>query len=102
MEESFRVLKKEAFFIITVWNLWQKKYIPKIIKFAFLKILGLSKLDFKDIYLDFGTQKNIRYLHAFTKRELKKLLTKNGFKIKKLSIIKRKTEQSNLLAICKK
>ncbi|MCF7835755.1 MAG: class I SAM-dependent methyltransferase [Candidatus Marinimicrobia bacterium] len=102
IKESFRVLKKDGYFIITVWNLWQKKYIPQIIKYAFLKIIGLSDLDFKDIYLNFGKEKNVRYLHAFTKQELKKLLTKNGFKIKKISVVKRGNGQKNFLVICKK
>jgi len=102
IKESFRVLKKDGVFVITVWNLWQRKYISKIIKYALLKISGFSKLDFKDIYLNFGEQKNVRYLHAFTKRELKKLLLNNDFKIQKISTPKRKNGQGNFLVICKK
>lgn len=102
MEEVFRVLKKDGVFIVTVWNLWQKIYISKIIKYALLKIVGLSSLDFKDIYLDFGKQKNARYLHAFTKRGFKKLLSSNDFKTQKMSVLKRKNGQGNFFAICKK
>ena len=81
LKEIKRVLKKEGLLILTVWNLWQKRKTKKLIfKHALLKILGKSKLDFKDILMDWGGEKNI-FFHCFTKKELKNLVKKTNFKI---------------------
>lgn len=102
IKEAHRVLKNDGALIISVWNLLQKKFIFHIIKYAFLKLFRLSKLDFRDIYLDFGKHKKSRFLHAFTEKELWKLLERNKFTIKKLEEIKRKSGYSNLIAIARK
>lgn len=102
IKEAHRVLKDDGVLVVSVWNLWQKKFIPLIIKYAFLKIFNLSNLDFKDIYLNFNKYKKSRFLHAFTKKELCRLLKKNGFKIKRIEEIKRKSGYSNFIAIAKK
>ncbi|PIR57960.1 MAG: hypothetical protein COU71_01235 [Parcubacteria group bacterium CG10_big_fil_rev_8_21_14_0_10_38_31] len=102
IKEARRVLKDDGIIVVSVWNLWQKKFIPTIIKYALLSLFKLSNLDFKDIYLDFNKYKKSRLLHAFTKRELKRLIEKNGFKIKKIEEIKRRSGYSNFLVIAKK
>lgn len=102
IKEAHRVLKDDGTLVISVWNLWQKKFIPLIIKHSLLKLLRLSKLDFKDIYLDFNKYKKSRFLHAFTKKELRQLIEKNGFEIKKIEEIKRKSGYSNFIVIAKK
>jgi len=70
--------------IISNWNLWLSKHKKLIYKFALFKILGRSKLDFKDIIFSWksnqGEAISDRYYHAFTGRELKKLASKAGFK----------------------
>lgn len=81
LKEARRVLKPERILILTVWNLWRKRKIRKLIyKFAFLKIFGKSKLDFKDILMDWQGMSDC-YFHCFTKNELKKLVKKVGFNI---------------------
>ncbi len=102
IKEARRVLKNDGILIISVWNLWQKKFIPIIIKYALLKLFRLSKFDFKDIYLNFGKYKKARFLHAFTEKELGQLLAKNRLAVKKLEKIKRKSGYSNLIAIARK
>jgi len=102
LREAHRVMKKDGLLILTVWNLWNERLTPVIKKHAVDKLLLKSKLDFKDIFLPFGKKENVRYLHAFTKRELKKLLEKTGFKIEELSFVKRRSGNENILAICKK
>jgi SAM-dependent methyltransferase len=80
-------LKKEGFFFVTVWNLWQKRFWPLHFKYTFLKIIGKSPLDFKDILVPWkdnqGQILTQRYYHAFTVRELKKLFSQADFKIEK-------------------
>lgn len=99
LEEIHRVLKKDGILILSVWNLWQKRYLTAIIKSAFLKLIGVSNLDFKDVFMNFGKEKNVRYLHAFTKKELERLVSKK-FAIEKSMTVKRESGQSNFLIIC--
>jgi len=77
--------------ILTVWNLWRhKKYKNLIWKFAWQKIIGKHEMDFGDILFSWKNQddvvNNLRYYHAFTVRDLKKLVQKSGLKIERLII----------------
>jgi ubiquinone/menaquinone biosynthesis C-methylase UbiE len=84
LKEVKRVLKKRGLLIFTVWNLWQKRKTRNLIyKFTLLKILGKSKLDFKDILMNWQNINNC-YLHCFTKNELIKLVKEVGFNIIKI------------------
>ncbi len=86
LKEAKRVLKPKGFLILTVWNVWgckDKKYLWLLIKSTFLKIIGKSKLNFGDTFIPWG-KKVLRYQHYFTKNELKNLVKKTGFKIKKV------------------
>jgi len=102
IKEAGRVLKDDGILVLSVWNLWQKRFIPIIIKYALLKIIGLSKIDLKDIYLNFSKHKKSRFLHAFTKKELRQLLKNSGLKVKKIEEIKRKSGYSNFIATARK
>ena len=68
LKEMKRVLTKGGLLIITVWNLWQKKY------------RKYKKDSNNDTFIPWkdGT---MRYYHAFTVQELQNLLKKSGFKI---------------------
>ena len=80
-----RVVKKNGYVFITVWNLWQKKYRGYIWKNNFKKIIFLSKFDFNDFLLPWknpdGKIMATRYCHAFKKEELESLLVSSGLKI---------------------
>lgn len=83
VKELYRITKPGGYVIIAVWNLWQKKYVSKIIKNWYEKILGRSFLDWNDCYITFKNNQGEvfrRYHHAFTKREILKLLLRAGFK----------------------
>ena len=83
---------KDGRIVITVWNLWaQPKFRKLIIRYLLLKFFKKNKMDFGDIIFEWkgeGKSNNQevkkRYYHAFTKRELKKLVKKSGLKIKSL------------------
>ena len=103
IKEAKRVLRPGGFFFITVWNLWpQYSYFKKIIKFSILKILGKTKLDFKDIFVPWQNKVD-RYIHCFTKRELDKLITGAGLRVKEAGIFRRKeTKNYNIYLIAEK
>ncbi|MFH1462709.1 MAG: methyltransferase domain-containing protein [bacterium] len=106
LRESQRVLKPEGELILTVWNLWQKKTTWKLfLKNALLKLIGKSKLDFKDIFYPWkkpdGRVFAQRYFHLFDKAELKKLTERTGFYVKEIKRLKIGRE-SNFLLIAEK
>ena len=88
-KEANRVLKPGGLLILRVWDFWRRKEgIRLFLKYAFLKLLGMSKLDFKDVFLPWRNSKGKpvaqRYFHCFAKVELEKLAKEAGFKIKKI------------------
>jgi len=71
VEEINRVLKPNGILILTVWNLFQWKYMVHIIKSAisFLFHLGL-KYAWNDLWVKWGDCPLKRYYHAFLPAEL--------------------------------
>ena len=88
LTETRRVLKPKGFLILRVWDFWRRKAALKLIlKYTFSKIIGKSRLGFKDVFVPWkepdGKVLIQRYFHCFTKGELEKLVKESGFKIKK-------------------
>ena len=100
--ETKRVLKPGGKVIMTCWNLYQPQYLKLLLKFALGKIFGKNKLDFKDVFVPWGEIKIQRYYHAFTRRELKKLFQKAGFKVEELKYLKRNGKKTNILIVAVK
>lgn len=101
IKEIYRVTKPGGYIIITVWNLWQKRYIKNILKNWLNKIIGESKLDWNDCYVTFKNNQGKvfnRYHYVFTKNELKSLFSGAGFMIERCDII----ESRNILLIGRK
>lgn len=103
ISEAKRVLKPEGLLILTVWNLWQRfSLIKLIIKFTILKIFRKVELDLKDIFVPWQKTLN-RYIHCFTKSELRKLVKKTGLKVKETGVLKRReTRNYNIFLIAEK
>ncbi len=85
IKQLYNKTKQGGQVVFTVWNLWKhEKYGKLIWRFLFLKLIKKNKMDFGDILWDWknsqGEIVSKRYYHAFTKRELKKLGRKAGFK----------------------
>jgi ubiquinone/menaquinone biosynthesis C-methylase UbiE len=85
IREFYRVLKPNGHLIMTNWNLLNIRWWPTLLHAAWEKIIGKSNLDFGDVQKpwknQFGGVETKRFLHAFTKGELKRLLHDNGFTI---------------------
>jgi len=94
--DLFRVAKPGAKVIVTVWNLWQWRFLKNIFspKTIFSKLGRSGKyggLGFKDIYIPFKNNGESghfdRYHHAYTRRELSNIFSDAGFKIEKCFIL---------------
>jgi ubiquinone/menaquinone biosynthesis C-methylase UbiE len=102
LSEAKRVLKPGGILILTSWRIRRWREIFILVKHTFLKLIGISKLDFKDIFLPWG-KKTLRYYHCFSKKELENLLKKAGFEILESGVVKNKRgNRQNYYLICKK
>lgn len=99
LQKAFKMLKKEGFLIISVWNLWKKDYLKYIFKGIFEKIFLKKDWDFFDAFVPWQG-KIQRYYHAFFFSELKKTLFENGFLVAEKG--KTKGRKSNFYFICQK
>ena len=81
IQEMKRLLTPKSILIITVWNLFQRRYFSYVLKSLFNYFIHLGKYDWNDTFIPWGDKKVKRYYHAFTKREFKNLFTQNGFEI---------------------
>lgn len=104
VSEIARVLHPGNTLIITIWYLWSPERTSQFLQSAIKSMLMLSPLDIGDIMLTFGKDKHERYLHAFTERELKRLLQKNGFDVMGSEILERQSGsgQKNILVVARK
>lgn len=89
LREIHRILKKNGILVLTVWNLWQKKYRKYTVK-SILRNLLFGEYEYNDTFIPWGKEQLVmRYYHAFRPRELKKLLEKAGFQIVDMFCTKR-------------
>jgi tRNA (uracil-5-)-methyltransferase TRM9 len=97
-----QVLKPGGLLILTVWKFHQLREYYLILKYTLLKLIGKSKLDWGDIFEPWG-KKIKRYYHCFSKKELKNLVKKTGFKIKEIGAIKNtRGNRQNIYLIAEK
>lgn len=85
LQEMKRVLKSQGVLILSVWNLWQKKYWWQLFKAFARSIVTFGKFAPNDTFIPWGKEKIIRYYHAFTAKELQKLFQESGWNILELS-----------------
>jgi len=88
-------LKPGGYFLMTNWNLMQKRYFKYIFNFKKRSWNGFM-IPYKD---NQGNNMANRYYHSFTHQELKKLLLKAGFKIEKLELSENGNDR---VSVCKK
>jgi ubiquinone/menaquinone biosynthesis C-methylase UbiE len=105
IQESKRVAKKDATFIFTSWDLMntKKEEIKKYYWQNFLKnILHFKMPVFGEYVFGFVKEKQTRFVHAYTQKDLENIFIKNGFKILESKIVTSpKSDDRNILIVCK-
>lgn len=94
IKELVRITKPGGYIILTVWNLWQKKYLRQHIS-AWKKKFQGKGYETRDLMIPWNND-SPRYYHAFTKNELQNLLTEH-LDIEQLTA----TQTHNYIAICR-
>ena len=102
VREARRVLKQDGTLVLTVWYIWQWRFFTTHLAHIMRKLTFRSDLDWGDVIMPFGKMKNKRYVHAFTKKSLERLLEQNGFTVSSIKEVKRKSGYANLVAIARK
>ncbi|HCW32311.1 MAG: WecB/TagA/CpsF family glycosyl transferase, N-acetylglucosaminyldiphosphoundecaprenol [Candidatus Peregrinibacteria bacterium GW2011_GWF2_39_17] len=75
-------LDKDGYLYLSVWNLFQWRYVPYFIKAVLKSILTFNDYSWQDLKIPWGKKnKKWRYCYAFRYLELHKLLEKAGFEI---------------------
>ena len=88
------MLKDEGLLLLSVWNLWQQRYLSAFARSTLR--LFLFK-DPRDVFIPFGKEKHLRYYHAFLPWEIRSLLKECGFVIERSEI-----SRHNFVFVCRK
>ena len=85
LKNIHRSLKNNGQLIITSWNLWQKNYRRHLFNYK-LKLIKYKIWDLNDAFIPWQANdlKELRYVHSFSRGELKKLLETAGFRVKEM------------------
>jgi SAM-dependent methyltransferase len=77
-----RVLREDGILILTVWNLFQWKYVEAILSAVFSFVLHLGfRYAWNDTWISWGERKIKRYYHAFLPKELLRYFSLSQWKI---------------------
>ncbi|OIO45998.1 hypothetical protein COX24_03520 [bacterium (Candidatus Gribaldobacteria) CG23_combo_of_CG06-09_8_20_14_all_37_87_8] len=85
LKEAKRVLHPNGLLIATVWKLSLKARKEAFLWF-FQRVLGKTPLDLNDCFVSWQNKQQ-RYVHNFSKRELKTLFKGAGFKVKEVKVL---------------
>jgi ubiquinone/menaquinone biosynthesis C-methylase UbiE len=81
-DDFYRILKPDGVLILTVWNLFQLKYLVGIVKGFLSCILHLGlKTAWNDVWVRWGAYPIKRYYHAFLPKELIRYFDSGKWKI---------------------
>jgi ubiquinone/menaquinone biosynthesis C-methylase UbiE len=104
LREVSRTLVKQGRAVVTVWRRWQRKFASHFLKERLKRLVGRgSGGEFGDTYIpwgsDHGASSVLRFYHLFSKGESKKLVSKAGFRLIRISKSSKKAGEAGFF-IC--
>ncbi len=106
LEEASRVLRDGGKAVVTVWRLWQRRFLKYAIIEFFRRLIRKGQKEFGDIFRRWRTSDQqyevYRFYHLFTERELRGLIKKTQLKIAHLKKLGGKGGKENIFAYLKK
>jgi ubiquinone/menaquinone biosynthesis C-methylase UbiE len=107
MQETRRILVHGGRGVVTVWRKWQRRFVRYFVgRYLRHPLGGKATEDLGDIHIPWksghGATSVSRFYHLFSKRELKKLLSKSGFRIIKISKSSKKAGEGAFFASIEK
>jgi len=106
LEETSRVLNEEGKVIVTVWRLWQRRFLKHTIKEFFKRIFGKGQKECGDIYRRWRTSDKryevYRFYHLFRFKEIKELIKNTQLKLVHLEKLGGKGGKENFFAYLEK
>ena len=82
LSELRRVMKPDGRLFLTVWDLYRLKSLPYFSRSVVRSASTLGDYSYKDLFVPWGRKNpKPRFAHAFTMRELRKLLMLAGFEV---------------------
>lgn len=82
LSELSRVMSPDGVLFLSVWDLYRWKVSPSFIRALGRFLLSFGNTSWKDLSIPWGKRDPVpRYCHAFTARELRKLLKEAGFEV---------------------
>lgn len=96
LSELKRVMKKNSYLFLTVWNLRQKKYRKYAFKAYIKSILTLGEYGPNDLFIPWKKELK-RYYYSFTPSKLRRMLEVSGFQV-----VKEELTDFNFCYICSK
>lgn len=97
LKKMFEHMEDDGILLLSVWNLWQKRFLSLHFKAFFKWLFSGLRYDRRGLMVPFGKTKVPRYYHAFRRYELEKLLRDSGFHIEHFEI-----SQHNYVYVCSK
>ncbi|MEK7607028.1 MAG: class I SAM-dependent methyltransferase [Patescibacteria group bacterium] len=101
LREAARVLLLGGILFVTVWNLFQRRYLWYVLENNFLKLTGRNPLDWNDAQIPWKRGVWVsRYCHAFFPIELSRLAEKAGLTVTEISYSEK--NRRNIILIARK
>ena len=101
-DKLISILDTDGIMCITIWNVWYK-YFWKIIRFYFDNLfVSKIKYNFGDYITPLFQKTTLRFVHAYTVRDIKRLVNKNNKIIELKNTYTKDKKECNILLISSK
>ncbi len=101
ISEMRRVLRPGGTLIVSAWSLYDASHLLPLLWSWTRALATLSPSDGGDLWLTFGKERRVRYVHALTERKMRDLLERGGFGVRDTEFVARESGSGarNIVAV---